>query len=159
MNRYFIGIDPGATGAIAALDHHGEFADLIDMPLFNCDGVKIVDDACWWRFVPVGAYVSVAVEKVHSMPGQGVKSMFTFGGMFHGSIILARRMAGRNQPTLVTPQDWKKHHGLIGTEKDASRLLAIEKWPSAAHLLPPNKKGIGRADALLIADWLRVQEL
>ena len=54
--------------------------------------------------------------------------------------------------TLVRPQVWKKHHGLIGTEKKASLELARRIWPDAQLRLA---KHHGRADALLIALWLR----
>ena len=42
--------------------------------------------------------------------------------------------------------------GLIGTDKDAARLLAIKRFPSAEPQLR-RKKDSGRADALLLALW------
>lgn len=156
MNRYFVGIDPGATGAIGAVDHRGDYALVIDMPLWDCCGAKVVDTGGGWEFRSPGAHISVAVEKVHAMPGQGVTSMFNFGMMYGGAIELGDNLA-TNPAILVTPQTWKKFHGLIGKDKDAARLLALEKWPAAAAQLK-RKKDVGRADALLIADWLRAQE-
>ena len=49
---------------------------------------------------------NVFIEKVHSMPGQGVASMFNFGkgyGIWIG-ILAALKIS----KTLVTPQEWKK---------------------------------------------------
>lgn len=51
---------------------------------------------------------------------------------------------------------WKRRLGLIGQDKDVGRLLAIQRFPSAAHLLR-RKKDHGRADALLIALWAKHQ--
>jgi crossover junction endodeoxyribonuclease RuvC len=49
---------------------------------------------------------------------------------------------------------WKKHHGLIGTEKAASLELARSLWPEAPLKL---KKDHNKADALLMALWLKSQ--
>ena len=88
------------------------------------------------------------LEKVHAMPGQGVTSMFNFG-MGYGSIqgILA---AAGIPVKLVTPQEWKKYHGLIRMDKDCARLLAQRLYPQASLA---RKKDIGRADAMLIGDY------
>lgn len=61
-------------------------------------------------------------------------------------------------PTVsVAPIRWKRHTGLLGAEKDAARLLAIERFPAAAiHLA--RKKDCGRADALWIAHWANATE-
>lgn len=82
------------------------------------------------------------------MPGQGVTSMFNFG---QGYGVIKGVLAGIGVPYKdATPQKWKKACGLIGSDKDAARLLAIELFPDAElHL----KKHGGRADALLIAKF------
>jgi crossover junction endodeoxyribonuclease RuvC len=53
---------------------------------------------------------------------------------------------------LVTPQAWKKYHGLIGSEKAASLELARSMFPEASL---KRQKDHGRADALLMAVWLK----
>lgn len=94
----------------------------------------------------------IAIESVHSMPGQGVRSTFDFGmnfGIWLGVI------AALNIPMeLVTPQEWKKHYGLIGKDKDASRIIAVQLFPQMAMELKL-KKYNGRAEALLLAEYLR----
>lgn len=90
----------------------------------------------------------VIVEKVAARPGQGVSSMFSFGhsvGVVHG--ILGAR--GRDW-TEVTPQAWKKKAGLIGSDKDASRLRAQGDWPEWGELKFKGK-GQAFADAAYIA--------
>lgn len=97
--------------------------------------------------------LKVVIESVHSMPGQGVRSVFTFGegfGLWRG--ILA---ACEVPFELVSPQRWKA--GLLdgtGKDKDASRLRAMQLYPAATEWLK-RKKDNGRADALLIAEWGR----
>jgi len=92
-----------------------------------------------------------ALEKVHAMPGQGVTSMFSFGegyGVWQGIL------AGLQIPfDLVAPQTWKKHTMRdCSKEKGASMVKALQLYPQADIRL---KKHHGRADALLIAEYLR----
>jgi hypothetical protein len=55
---------------------------------------------------------------------------------------------------LVTPQKWKKDMGLT-SDKDLSLAMARELWPTAPL---SRKMDNGRAEALLMAEWLRKQE-
>jgi len=59
--------------------------------------------------------------------------------------------------SMVHPQRWKKSTSLIGKEKDVARTVAIQRFPAAADQLK-RKKDIGRADALLIAQWAFITE-
>ena len=54
------------------------------------------------------------------------------------------------------PASWKRRFGLTGQDKDAARLLAIQRFPAAALQLQ-RKKDNGRADALLIGLWAEHQ--
>ena len=56
----------------------------------------------------------------------------------------------------VTPPVWKKAYRLIGCDKDESRARALELFPTAIDALRL-KKHHGRADALLMAEYLRSQ--
>ena len=56
---------------------------------------------------------------------------------------------------LVTPQKWKKELGLT-SDKDLSLNMARELWPDAPLA---RKMDNGRAEALLMAEWLRRGEL
>lgn len=144
-----LGIDPGTTGAIAALVD-GQLLDVVDMPI--ADGC-VVAALLRTELVELAAAgfdsrPLVVVEKVHAMPKQGVSSTFKFGrslGVIEGVV------GGLGWPLeWVTPQAWKKQHGLINRDKDAARLLAIETWPELADSFK-RKKDVGRADAALIA--------
>jgi hypothetical protein len=55
---------------------------------------------------------------------------------------------------MVTPQKWKKDLKL-DSDKNKSLALARELWPLAPL---ERKKDNGRAEALLMAEWLRRQD-
>lgn len=162
-----LGIDPGITGAISIFDDDDHLDDkkrlvnprlvnVFDLPTMQIGKTKQLDlnslsnllkkYMYWIEWSPYSTPKMTAfLEKVNAMPGQGVSSMFNFG-MNYGAIqgVLA---ANKIPCNLVTPQKWKKHHGLIGKDKECARTLAIQKFPTAElHL----KKHIGRADAILI---------
>lgn len=100
-----------------------------------------------------GQDCEVVVEAVHSMPAQGVASSFKFGMAYGGALAMAERF---NCPWhLVSPQKWKKDMGL-SSDKNDSLELAREIWPIAPLL---RKLDNGRAEALLLAEWLRRENL
>lgn len=150
-----IGIDPGLTGAAAALDEQGIVLELDDLPVYRDAKLAMIDgDAlCTWLFNAAGGRPArVLVERVHSMPKQGVSSSFTFGLTF-GSILGAVR-ASKMPLVLVPPTQWKKALGLI-SDKPQALARARMLFPLADLA---RKKDIGRAEALLIAHWGRTQE-
>lgn len=164
--RLILAIDPGQSGAVAALAD-GEFAGFLDMPTSaRKAGGEIIDPqalGAGMRGLVMqhpGAHRIAVIEQVGAMPGQGGTSMFRFGQ----SDGMARGVVGcLNIPLIqVSPMKWKKHFGLVGTkenpiDKDCARTLAIQRFPAAAHLLQ-RKKDIGRADAALIALWAHMTE-
>jgi hypothetical protein len=147
----YLGIDPGFSGAWGMIDHNGKYQSCGDM-LNN--GKHILSRA-------VHAEISQAIyredlqgviESVHSMPNQGVSSSFKFGIAFGMAIAIMERL---HCPwTLVTPHKWKKDMGLT-SDKDLSLEMARELWPTAPLA---RKMDNGRAEALLMAEWLRKQE-
>lgn len=145
-----IGIDPGVTGAIAALDNDGDLVGLEDMPTLKARGGKTVINipelGHMLRLANDGTATIVKLEQVHSMPGQGLVSTFNFG-MGYGAIQGVVQTLGLPMQ-LVTPTKWKKAAGLSGAEKDYARTRALQLFPNADLA---RKKDIGRADAILIA--------
>jgi hypothetical protein len=140
-----IAIDPGAvSGAYAYFDDDGPPV-VGDLPV--ADGQ--LDGAFLGQMVRGMDPDAAIVERVASMPKQGVVSTFKFGmavGIIHG-VLLSNGVPLH----LVTPGTWKRHFKLTGTDKDAARALAIRLYPAVQGL--HRKKDQGRADALLIGDW------
>ena len=151
MSKVILGIDPGQTGALVWVKN-GVVTQCLDMPtMAKLTGKgNTVSPILVYHLISATLPDVVYIEKVHSMPKQGVASSFEFGfglGILHGVVASCSL-----KMHLVTPQAWKKHHALLKKEKDAARSLAISTHPEAAALLA-RKKDIGRADAMLIADY------
>jgi crossover junction endodeoxyribonuclease RuvC len=144
-----VGIDPGAKGALAFLDDDGTLLDAQDMPLAGGEvSEALIANALRMRSATF-AIAHAYVERVHSMPKQGVTSTFTFGtgyGLVRG--VLAGLGIG---VTLVPPQEWKRAMRLPkGADKEVSRLRALQIWPARADLFAL-KKHEARGEAALIA--------
>ena len=149
-----IGIDPGLSGAIVAIFPAGEI-EFHDMPILEVKKKQTLDYAglahILRRYASRGE-CEATIELVGAMPGQGVASMFKFGQTY--GAVLATLATLQIPYRTVTPAVWKKAYRLIGCEKDESRARALELFPAAVDYLRL-KKHHGRADALLIADYLR----
>jgi len=147
----YIGIDPGFSGAWGMINHNNEYIDCGDM--YHTDKYLLTN-------VIFGEIVdalhsddhAVVVETVHSMPKQGVASSFKFGVAYGGAIAIAQRLHFDWQA--VTPQVWKKALKL-DSDKNKSLALARNHWPDAPL---KRQKDNGRAEALLLAYWLRKQD-
>lgn len=161
----FVGIDPGLSGAVAFINKRE--ISLFDTPTFETvknkkgkESVKYIHDEVGMAkilrdMIPRDAgkiKYHIYLESVHAMPGQGTVSMFNFGmglGLWKG-IIAALQIPH----SLVTPQAWKKELKLLRADKDKARIRACKLYPQAAEQLS-KKKHIGRADAILIAEYGR----
>lgn len=160
MNVFYLGIDPGFSGALAVL--HENTAVVFDVPIVKVKtkkGFKTFFDMTGMarllrRYANPstnGFIVHAAIEKVGSMPEQGIVGAFRFGegyGLWRGML------TAYNIPfTEVMPGQWKGEmmHGL-GTEKGHSILRAKQLFPT---VVLDRKKDDGRAEALLIAEFLR----
>lgn len=148
-----LAIDPGSTGCLALLSERGGYLEHLHMPTIKVgsktrvNGAAIkgwLDDECR---IKAGWITHAFIEQVQAMPGQGVSSMFTFG---HAAGLVEGVITGAGIPlTLVTPQAWKKHAGLIGSDKDAARSRAVQLFPGVRDL-DKKAKGQALADAMLI---------
>lgn len=142
-----LGIDPGATGAVAIMSDNGYLIDLHDLPHMKGHGLSEailaemlseVDD-CKHAFI----------ERVAARPKQGVVSAFNFGMNF--GTIKGVCSALRIPVSLVTPAKWKRDLNLTA-DKDQARARAAQLWPGAAAQFA-RKKDDGRAEAALVALW------
>lgn len=140
----FVGIDPGVSGGIAII------SDTVTVYSYTSETlIKICKD-----FVSSNTSVIVAVEKVHSMPHQGVSSTFNFG-MGYGRI-LGILEALNISYELVTPQAWKKYMGVTHDKKTSIRKAQF-LYPDVCLLPTPRCRvpSDGMAEALLIAHYAK----
>ena len=150
-DKVYVGIDSGAKGAIAIIIEDAIMIN--DMPTPE-EALEILKKPQPWE-------CRVAIEQVHPLPGQSCIASFTYGENFLLAKLLG--MCYNIAPVMVSPQRWKKYYGLkkepeeTKTEyKRKSVDKARELFPQAAELLKYSKDG--RAEALLIANWLREQD-
>ena len=167
--KLFCGVDPGLFGAVAALDETGHLIFAEDTPVIAVKRGKTPKGNVKTRhlYLPTAMAdvlvenllkdverpdnVIVGVENVHSMPAQGVSSMFSLGrglGLWEG-IIAALRLPVE----LIEPAVWKRAMGIpAGSDKRGSIELALRLFPSA---LIKRQRDNGRADAILLAEYTR----
>lgn len=106
-----IGIDPGKTGALCALYHKDSIIQDFQFFLWpKSDNVRDVVFLFHELQKIKHHRMSICMEKVHSIKGNGASSMFSFGknvGLWEG-IMTALDLCFYQ----VTPQEWMKDHGL-----------------------------------------------
>jgi len=147
-----LGIDPGLTGAIGYLQDEGDFFAVQDMHVTQAGaGRKVKNEvnaaALWAELRTLVIPSTVVIERVHSMPKMASQTVFSMGDSFG---VVRAVVASLGIPTVfVDPREWKKHFGL-GKDKEASRALAVQLFPTAPlHLI----KHHNRAESLLISRW------
>ena len=141
-----LAIDPGQKGALAV---QGIFIEAIPMPL----GGKEIDYPTVADMIRDWQPDLAVIEKVGSMPGQGVASTFTFG-MGYGALFGI--LAALKIPTeRVAPQTWKASV-LKGTPKDKRAAIDYCRrvYPTVPLVLPRCRTPHdGIADALCILSY------
>jgi hypothetical protein len=143
MNRITIGIDPGASGAIAWIDERGKSC-VEKMPDTLQDLWELILDIR--RFEP-NEPCKAYLEAVSSSPQMGVVSSFSFGRGY-GNLEMALTAAGIPFER-VRPQVWQKAMGCMTKgNKNISKAKAQE-------LFPDKKATHWSSDALLIAGYGR----
>lgn len=154
-NKIYVGIDSGAKGAVAIIAEDGDVT-VYDMPTLE----HLMSTTTGLRSTKGNRY-RVAIESVHPLPGQSCIATFTYGQNFMLAKLLS--LCYNSKPVMVSPQKWKNYYGLkkepneTKTEyKRKSVDKARELFPQATELLKYSKDG--RAEALLIANWLRKQD-
>lgn len=138
MSAILLGIDPGASGGIARIGLGG-IATATKMPETERD--------MWELFAAHARPDFAVIERVHSMPKQGVSSSFKFGrnyGFLRGCLI-ASGIAFEE----VAPQVWQKVLGCLSRgDKNVTKAKAQQLFPAikVTHAI---------ADALLLAEYAR----
>ena len=145
--KCYIGIDPGAKGAMSIIEEDGE-VDVIDFAKFGIKGYTSILNTRKEDIVMVG------LELVHSMPGQGVKSMFSFGQRY--GEIQGMLQALKVGYELIRPKEWQKTCKVPPKSNKKGIYNAISIIYPDAELLGA-RGGVldGRCDALGIAHQIR----
>ena len=150
-DNLYIGIDPGISGGIACITSDDLFA-------VKCPGT-IADmndkiEAITEITNHTGYQCYATIEAVHSMPKQGVSSVFKFGKNY--GEWLGILSASKIPYTQVSPQKWMKLFGSMPKEKkdrkNHIKHLAQQRYPH-------NKITLATSDAILIAEYCRYNTL
>jgi crossover junction endodeoxyribonuclease RuvC len=147
-----IGIDPGLTGAIAAIDDQAQLVHCFDLPVIRDGKLAWIDSNDLTSHLidcRAGRPAQITVERSQAMPGQGVASTFTTGAVLGSILAACQRIAVPLH--LVTAALWKGRMGL-----DSKKAASLDK----ARLLFPTAdlsrvKDHNRAEALLLAEYSR----
>jgi len=160
--RRVIGIDPGALGGLGVLDLD-DAGEVLAVALHRTPRVEVLRNRARRHDYDPAAmrelladklegwprYIEVALEAQGARPGQGVASSYRTGvgfGLWHG-LVVAARVPYR----IVQPAAWKRHAGLLGADKRASRLRAQERFPSLGAIAPADE---GPSEGLLMAAYV-----
>ena len=142
----FLGIDPGKTGGISVHGHYVQAFGFTNKT--NMDIYRMIKDC---KYINRGDVTEVGciamIEKVHSMPKQGVASSFTFGKGY--GFLLGCLTALEIPFEYVTPQKWQRYLGCLSKgDKNVTKQKAQELYPQLkiTHAI---------ADALLIGEYLK----
>jgi hypothetical protein len=142
----FLGIDPGAKGAIACLE--GGLINIEDFPRHSdgsMDHFKLAAICSRFDFARFAL-----IEDVHAMPHDGRVSLAAFMQNF-GAWKQALSSAMINWRA-ISAKTWKRQLG-VTADKATSIAMAERLYPQAAGLLRGERGGLkdGRAEALLLA--------
>lgn len=145
QKRYILGIDPGLGGALAWFDPLLGLGITQKMPVIKKSKrtkkreLDLNEIAQQIKTLLKETHFAV-IEEVHSMPRQGVVSMFTFGKVY-GMVIGI--LAAHKIPIFYTPPSvWKPLSGLSHRKTDAVLKVKKDFGMEVSH---------GEAEALLIA--------
>lgn len=144
-----LGIDPGKGGGLAVIDiETAEVVDVTAMPETLAD----ISD-----FIERHKDVQCAyIEIVHSMPKQGVSSTFTFG-QFYGYVQMAVA-CHKIRCIDVSPTKWQTALSMKAKKGEGYEAHKRRLKGKAQQLFPKAKVTLKNADALLIAEYGRMQE-
>lgn len=137
------GIDPGLSGGIAFMVD-GALGQVHRMPETERDVFELLSkyhiDRCY-------------IESVHSFPGQGVASSFTFGkgyGFLRGCLVALKI------PFVdVSPMKWKKALGITFTAQDSKKDKKNGSKALCQQWFPAVKINHAISEAILIAEYGR----
>ncbi len=147
----YFGVDPGASGAIAAIDDLGTVLDVCRFSKVSSEGqIGLLMHQFLSAFE--GPRL-LAIEKVHSMPQQSSQSTFTFG--FHYGESYAAAVICKVPLEAVRPQKWQKDLGLL-SKPGESKTEHKRRMKEFAATRWARKVVADEADAMLIAEWLRI---
>lgn len=153
--RYCLGIDGGLSGALALVSSDGDIPLICDTPRGPDGGVDLKTLVNLFRTWPIDFVCFEKGQEMVRVDAEGFKRRqgHVYPYAFCNGSIYGAAYACSLLTVIVEPQAWKRHMHLLGKDKEASRTLATEFWPSGKVSIWPNKGHHNRAEAALIARY------
>jgi hypothetical protein len=147
----YLGLDPGKHGAVAVIC--GETHEIHDMPLMREGKKEHIDLVRLFEIISGVGAATACLEKQQAYPNQGSVSNFSTG-YGYGALrmgLVATKMSFEE----VHPKTWQKYFGISKDTKGQSCAIAGRLFPGASLYGPKGASKDGRADALLLAEYIR----
>ena len=145
----YIGLDPGKKGAMAIMGYSNTTGERYMMKIIPFDPQEYIKALKQFN----GA--TVCIEQVHSLPREGVKSVWSFGQTY-GWLLGVLDAVGLSYQT-VPPNLWKKDFSLMRTEKKQSIEVCKRLFPGIELKRTDRCRNDddNMADAALICEYAR----
>lgn len=145
----YIGLDPGKKGAMAIMGYSNTTGERYMMKIIPFDPQEYIKTLKQFN----GA--TVCIEQVHSLPREGVKSVWSFGQTY-GWLLGVLDAVGLSYQT-VPPNLWKKDYSLLRTEKKQSIEVCKRLFPGIELKRTDRCRNDddNMADAALICEYAR----
>ena len=142
-----IGIDPGKKGAMAVIYHDGHVEVI---PFDEKQYIEHLDFG-----LVGGGDIKCCIEQVHSLPREGVKSVWAFGQNY-GWIMGVLDTLGIPYQA-VPPNKWKREYSLLKADKKQSIEVCHRLFPNVSLKRTERCKtdSSDMAEALLMAEYAR----
>ena len=147
--KIYIGLDPGKSGGVAFILENSLYT-------FKCPSTvhDMVDEINFCNKLGPEYEIFAVVEKVWSFPGQGVRSVFTFGENYGTWLGILATLKIPHK--LVVPNKCMKH--FVSIPKDKRKRKNFIK--SLAQQLYPNSKiTLATSDAVMLAVYAKEIDL
>lgn len=155
-----MGIDPGFKGGISIYDYNGFYDTgsffLRKMPVIKTDLGNELDYNEIYKLLEIPDVIYV--EKAQSMPKNGARQSFKYGGGFFSLRCMISLL--KKKVTYVNPQTWKKIilKDMDRSKKESSIIRVNQLFSEYEFEKMFGKISDGIADAILISEYGRMYE-
>lgn len=148
----YVGLDPGKKGAMALIhvfDNPKMPYSVRIVPFDPKEYISTITD------IGPSYDIKCCIEQVHSLPREGVKSVFSFGQNYGWITGILDAFGIPYQA--VPPNKWKREYSLIGADKKQSIEVCHRLFPqvSLKRTERCKKDDDNFAEALLMAEYCR----
>lgn len=150
MIKYFLGIDPGSSGAITILSDEGKIVESFKLLPTILENWRSLEK--YKENIEKGELMGL-LEQNHPYGVEGVSSAFTFG--FNSCLAETIYLHNKIPFERISPQGWMKGFCMVRIKNESQTLWKGRLYKKACELYPLEKFYIYQSDSILIATYLR----